>query len=132
MTVRRSALNAVIFLALASSATPAAAGVRALAPGTGAGPALLDGQVFWGEAGRVVSSPVRGGPVSSAGDVPAAGDELVAGSGSVSSRSGVSLFATGGGSAFARVLPDAGAAPLFGIVPSIQPTDFGLAVLEGD
>jgi hypothetical protein len=132
MTVRQSALNAVILLALASSATPASAGVRALAAGAGAGPALQDGRVPWGEARRVVASPVWAGPVVSLGDVPAAGADVVAGSGSVVVRSGVSLFASRGGAGFTRVLPDAGAPPLFPIVPPVQPTDAGLAVLEDD
>jgi hypothetical protein len=138
MTVRRSALNAAILLAVASTAVPAAAraaaGVRAVAPGGFAGPALLDGRVLWGESRRVNASPVLGGPIVGVGDVPVASAELVAGSGFVGARSGSSLFSlrVGGSSGFAPVTPGAGAAPLFPIVPSIQPTDAGLAVLEND
>src|SRR4051812_20828868 len=62
LTLWRCALNAGIFLALASSATPAFAAVRALARGGAAGPALLGDRVFWGEPRRGGSPPVAGGP----------------------------------------------------------------------
>src|SRR4051812_35481068 len=117
MTLRRYALSAGISLALASSATPACAGVRALGPGGFAGPALLDGRVVWGSSRGVESSPVGGRSVDVIGRVPAAGGELVAGSGLVALRSGASLF-TWRGDGFARVVPDAGEPPAFAIVPS--------------
>jgi hypothetical protein len=90
--------------------------------------------VLWGESRRVLSTPVAGGPVVGLGDVPVAGAELVAGSGTVTVRSGSSLLSlrTGSSSGFAPLAPGAGAPPLFPIVPSIQPTDAGLAVLEND
>lgn len=132
MKVRRSTLKAAIFLALASSAAPASAGVRAVARGPAAGPALVGDQVLWGEARRVVSAPLWGGPATGVGDVAAVGAELVAVPGLLGVRSGVSLFAARAGAGFTRVLPDAGAPPLFAIVPSIQPTDAGLVVLEDD
>lgn len=132
MTVRQRALNAAIVLAALSTATPAFAGVRALAPSGTAGPALVGDQVLWGETRRVVAAPVFGGAVVGVGDVGTLRAELVAGSGAVVVRSGSALFSARAGGAFARVLPDAGAPPLFPIVPSTQPTDAGLAVLEND
>src|SRR4051812_49536918 len=69
LTLRRCALNAGIFLALTSSATPAWAGVRALAAGGGAGPTLLGDRVLWGEPQRVVSAPIAGSPVVGVGAV---------------------------------------------------------------
>src|SRR4051794_20287653 len=65
MTLWRRALNAAILLVLTSTATPAEAGVRALAPGGAAGPALVGDRVFWGEARRIISAPAAGGPAVS-------------------------------------------------------------------
>src|SRR4051812_2688224 len=133
MTVRWSGQIVAIFLALWASAGPASAGVRPLAAAPGGGPALLDGTVFWSAGTEVFSAPVSGdGPVRAVGGV-AARTELVAGAGVVAARGGDAVsVAAGGGGAFARVSPDAGAPPLFGIVPSVQPSSAGLVVLEND
>ena len=127
MTVRRSALNMAIFLAATWCAGSANASVRAVSPGGAAGPALAASSVLWSTSGSVFTLPLLGGPGSSAA-LPAAGvSELVAGDGMVAARAGDELFVGG-----ARVLPDAGAPPLFAVVPSIQTSAAGLVVLEDD
>src|SRR3954454_23068995 len=131
MTVRWSGMLVAIFLALWGSAADASAGVRALARAPGAGPALVGSSVLWSSREAVFAAPVSGGAVARVGGV-SAGTELVAGDGMIAARGGDSLSAARYGGAFARVLPDAGAPPLFGIVPSVQPSAAGLVVLEND
>ena len=133
MTARRSRVLVAIFLALAWCATGARAGVRVVAEGGGTGPALLDGRVLWGSGGQVFSAPAFGGSASvlGGGVSLARGAELVAGSGQVAVRSGSALSAFGA-AGFARVAPAFGAPPLFGVVPSVQPSVAGLVTMEND
>ncbi len=133
MTVRLTSVLVAIFLALASCTSAARAGVRAVAEGGGAGPALLDGRVLWGSGGQVFSAPALGGPaaVLGGGLSLAGGAELVTGSGQVAVRSGSALSAFGA-SGFARVAPAFGAPPLFRVVPSVQPSAAGLVTMEDD
>jgi len=129
--VRRFGLLSVIFLAIWVCPGSASAGVRALSAAgpSAAGPGLEGSAAVWAGAGSVLSSPVFAPTVApgAIATAPARVDELVAGDGLVAVRSGDALF-----SGSARVLPDAGAPPLFPIVPSVQPTAAGMIVLEDD
>src|SRR6478609_11075229 len=132
MTARRLTPFAVIFLALAWCASGAHAGVRVVAEGGSAGPALLDGRVFWGAGGQALSAPAYGGAATVLGGVGLGpGSELMAGAGQVAVRTGPAVSAFGAGG-FAVVAPRFGAPPLFGIVPSVQPSVAGLVTLEDD
>ncbi len=124
---------AALFLAVAPA--PAAAQLRALAPG-GAGPVLAGDRIVWGtgeDALRVVSSPVGGGEAVPLGDVPA-GSELAAAANGVAAVDGSGRLFTA--SPTGSFLPFGGRAigepPIDTWIPALQVTSAGVLTLEAD
>jgi hypothetical protein len=118
---------------LAVAPAPAAAQLRALAPG-GAGPALAGDRVVWGvgeDALRVVSAPVAGGDAVSLGDAPASSELAAAENGVAALDPRGRLFTASPTGPFHPFGGRAvGEPPIDAWIPALQFTSAGVLTLE--